>query len=81
MVWRFQKRVRIATGVTLSLSKSGVSLSAGPRDAKVNISKPGTRVTTSIPGTGRSRTDKVGGLGCLLPAEIVDLATVIGAAM
>ena len=57
MAWRFQKRIRILPGVSLNLSKGGISTSIGPRGAKVNIGKKGVRATTSIPGTGLSFTD------------------------
>lgn len=51
---RFRKSVKIAPGIRVNFSKSGVSTSIGPRGAKVNLSKRGTRVTTGIPGTGLS---------------------------
>ncbi|MBW1922508.1 MAG: DUF4236 domain-containing protein [Deltaproteobacteria bacterium] len=37
MAFRFWRRIRIAPGVTLNLSKSGGSLSFGPRGAKFTI--------------------------------------------
>jgi hypothetical protein len=48
MGWRFSKRVRLAKGVTLNLSKSGCSLSLGTRGAKINISKRGVRGTAPM---------------------------------
>jgi len=54
MAFRFRKSVKIAPGVRLNFSKSGVSTSIGRRGATVNISKRGTRVTAGIPGTGLS---------------------------
>ena len=48
----FRKSVKIAPGVRLNMSKKGMSVSAGPKGAKVNISKRGTYLTTSVPGTG-----------------------------
>ena len=58
MLWRmgwhlrFWRRLRIAPGVTLNLSKSGASVSAGPRGAKVTVGRLGIRRTIGIPGTG-----------------------------
>ena len=54
MAFRFRKSIRIAKGVRLNLSRSGVSTSLGGRGLTVNVSKRGTRVTTGIPGTGLS---------------------------
>ncbi|MEJ5301139.1 MAG: DUF4236 domain-containing protein [Thermodesulforhabdaceae bacterium] len=48
-LWR---RIKIAPGVTLNLSKLGGSLSFGPRGAKFTIGPKGKRVTVGIPGTG-----------------------------
>lgn len=52
MSFRFWRRIRIAPGLTLNLSKSGGSLSLGPRGAKYTISPHGNRVTAGLPGTG-----------------------------
>jgi tetratricopeptide (TPR) repeat protein len=52
MSFRFWRRIRIAPGVTLNLSKSSASLSLGPRGAKYTISPHGNRVTAGLPGTG-----------------------------
>ncbi len=52
MPFRFWRRIRLAPGVTLNLSKSTASLSLGPRGAKYTISPRGNRVTAGIPGTG-----------------------------
>jgi tetratricopeptide (TPR) repeat protein len=52
MSFRFWRRIRIAPGVTLNLSKSTASLSFGPRGAKYTISPRGNRVTAGLPGTG-----------------------------
>ena len=52
MPFRFWRRMRLAPGVTLNLSKSTASLSLGPRGAKYTISPRGNRATASIPGTG-----------------------------
>ncbi|RMH35242.1 MAG: DUF4236 domain-containing protein [Nitrospirae bacterium] len=52
MSFRFWRRLTIAPGVTLNLSKAGASLSFGPRGAKVTIGPRGKRATVGIPGTG-----------------------------
>ena len=49
---RFFKRVRIAPGLSLNLSKSGPSFSFGPRGLKYTVGPRGTRKTFGIPGTG-----------------------------
>src|SRR6056297_3653120 len=52
MSFRFWRRIRLAPGVTLNLSKSNASLSFGPRGAKYTISPLGNRATVGLPGTG-----------------------------
>ena len=52
---RFQKRIKILPGVTINLSKSGVSTSLGGHGATVNVGTSGQRTfSLSIPGTGLS---------------------------
>ena len=60
MAFRFQKRVKIAPGVRINFSKSGVSTSLGGRGATVNLSSKGVRSTISIRGTGLSWTKQAG---------------------
>jgi len=52
MSFRFWRRVRLAPGLTLNLSKSTASLSIGPPGAKYTISPRGNRATAGLPGTG-----------------------------
>jgi tetratricopeptide (TPR) repeat protein len=52
MSFRFWRRVRLAPGVTLNLSKSMASLSFGPPGAKYTISPNGNRMTAGLTGTG-----------------------------
>lgn len=54
MALGIRKSIKIAPGVRINISKSGVSTSLGVKGATVNLSKRGTRVTTGIPGTGIS---------------------------
>lgn len=52
MAFRFQRRVRIAPGLRLNLSKSGVGLSVGQRGASLSIGKRGVQSHVGLPGTG-----------------------------
>jgi len=54
MSLRFRRSVRLAPGVRVNFSKSGMSLSMGGRGGTVNLSSRGTRTTFGIPGTGLS---------------------------
>ncbi|WP_260858829.1 DUF4236 domain-containing protein [Paraburkholderia sp. BCC1885] len=49
MGWSFRRRIKIAPGIRINLSKSGISTSIGGRGFTYNTSG---RITTSIPGTG-----------------------------
>jgi hypothetical protein len=49
MGWSFRKRIKIARGVRINLSKIGVSTSIGGKGFTSNSRR---RLTTSIPGTG-----------------------------
>lgn len=53
---RFFKRTKLFPGVTLNMSKSGPSLSFGPRGLKHTIGPRGSRTTVGVPGTGLSYT-------------------------
>ena len=52
MGFRFWRRIGLAPGITLNLSKSGGSLSFGPHGARFTIGPRGVRGTVGIPGTG-----------------------------
>ncbi|ODB39972.1 hypothetical protein A9L43_15255 [Pseudomonas mosselii] len=54
MALRFRKSFKVAPGVRINLSKSGVSTSVGGKGLTANLSKRGTRVTAGIPGSGLS---------------------------
>lgn len=61
MAFRFRKSVKVAPGLRLNFSKSGVSTSAGVRGASVTAGKSGLHGNVGIPGTGlsyRERLDK-----------------------
>jgi hypothetical protein len=49
---RFQRRVRIAPGISLNLNKRSVSASFGRRGAHITIGPKGRRTTIGLPGTG-----------------------------
>lgn len=57
---RFYRRLRIAPGFTLNLSKRGASVSAGVRGAHFTAGSSGTRETVGLPGTGISYTAQQG---------------------
>jgi len=61
MAFRIRKSFKIAPGIRLNVSKSGLSTSIGGKGATVNLSKRGTKVTNSIPGTGISISKLYGG--------------------
>ncbi len=61
MAWNYRKRIKIAPGIHVNLSKGGVSTSVGPRGAKVTFGRNGTYMNTGIPGTGIYSRQKIGG--------------------
>lgn len=60
MAFRIRKSIKIAPGIRLNVSKSGLSTSIGGKGTTVNLSKRGTKVTSSLPGTGLSTTQVFG---------------------
>ena len=52
MSFRFYRRVNVAPGLSVNLSKGGASLSMGPRGAKVTVGRRGAHGSVGIPGTG-----------------------------
>lgn len=60
MSLRFRKSLKLAPGIRMNFSGSGISWTLGPRGASVGIGKRGTYLNTGLPGTGlysRSRLD------------------------
>lgn len=51
---RYRKQIKVAPGVKLNVSKSGISTSVGKRGATMNFSGRGTKATVGIPGSGIS---------------------------
>lgn len=52
MGFKFRKRIKVAPGVTINLSKKGVSTTVGVKGLSVNSGKDGTYLNVGIPGTG-----------------------------
>lgn len=61
MGFRFRKSFKIAPGIKLNLSKSGISTTIGGRGASVNIGSKGAYLNTSV--AGFSNRSKIGGGG------------------
>lgn len=59
MAWQFRKRIKVAPGVTINLSKGGVSTTIGTRGASLTMGNNGTFINTSIPGTGLYQRKKI----------------------
>jgi hypothetical protein len=51
---RFQKRIKVIPGVTINLSRKGVSTSLGVTGARVTYGHGEKRTTIGVPGTGIS---------------------------
>lgn len=49
---RFRKSIKLAPGVRMNFSGSGVSWTLGPRGASIGVGKRGARLNYGIPGTG-----------------------------
>jgi hypothetical protein len=56
---RFRRTLKVAPGVKLNFSKSGVSTTVGPKGFHFTFGKKGVRRTVSIPGTGISEVDYI----------------------
>jgi len=77
MPFRFQKRIRLAKGVSLNVGKRGPSsVRIGKRGFGLSTGRRGTRVTAGVPGTGMSANKKVG-VGCLMPLAVLVLVTAV----
>jgi hypothetical protein len=49
---RYRKRLKVFPGVTLNLSKSGISTTVGTRGVGLTLGKKGTYLNAGIPGSG-----------------------------
>lgn len=59
MAFRFRRTMKIAPGIRLNLTKSGVSARVGPRGAGVTVGTSGTTVSAGLPGTGLHTSKKL----------------------
>jgi hypothetical protein len=55
--FRFRRSFKVAPGVRINLSKSGVSTSIGTRRAHVTVGRGQVRETVGLPGSGLSYTE------------------------
>lgn len=67
MGFRFRRRIKIMPGISLNLSRSGVSTSVGAKGAHVTIGHDKVRTTVGLPGTGISYSDTTKLQGNVLP--------------
>jgi hypothetical protein len=58
---RFRKSIKLAPGLRMNLSGSGVSWTLGPRGASIGIGRRGSYLNTGIPGTGLYSRQRLGG--------------------
>ena len=72
-----RKRVKLFKGINVNFSKSGPSLSVGPRGAKLNISKRGIYASASIPGTGIYMRQKINGRGKSPSTRLINSANTV----
>ncbi len=56
---RFRRTLKIAPGVKINFSKSGMSTTVGPKGFHFTFNKRGVRRDVSIPGTGISEVDYI----------------------
>jgi hypothetical protein len=57
--FRFQRRITLAPGIRLNLSKRGLGLSVGPRGASLSVGPSGVHGHAGIPGTGLAYRQKL----------------------
>lgn len=58
----YRKRIKILPGVTINLSKSGISTTIGIKGFSVNVGQNGAYLNTGIPGTGLYQRHKIGNI-------------------
>lgn len=67
---RFRRSVRLAPGVRLNFSGSGISATVGGRGHSVNFGRRGTYLNAGIPGTGLYMRERIGGGGHKAPVRV-----------
>src|SRR5678815_1257806 len=60
---QFRRRIKIAPGVTINVSKGGLSLSLGTKGIHYTLGKRGSAVSVGLPGTGVYYRKNLGKLG------------------
>ncbi|MGA4448004.1 DUF4236 domain-containing protein [Ectopseudomonas chengduensis] len=63
MALRIRRSFKVAPGIRLNVSKSGLSTSVGGKGLTGNLSKRGVKVTAGIPGIGISTSKLYGSKG------------------
>lgn len=58
---RLRKSFKLAPGIRMNLSGSGLSWTLGPRGASIGVGKRGTYLNSGIPGTGLYSRQRIGG--------------------
>src|SRR5690606_196379 len=61
MPFRFRKSFKLAPGLRVNLSRSGIGFSAGPRGLKLSSGPRGPRLHATLPGTGVAYATRLGG--------------------
>ncbi len=56
---RFHRSIKIAKGVRLNISKTGLGVSVGPRGAKISVGPSGVYSNVGVPGTGLYARNKI----------------------
>lgn len=59
MGWRFRKSLRIAPGLRVNISKTGLSYTVGRPGLSVNLGRKGAFANLGLPGTGLSYRQKI----------------------
>ena len=59
MGWNFRKRVKLAPGLHVNISKSGLSVNVGVKGANITITSDKIYANTGFPGTGIYRRDTI----------------------
>jgi Protein of unknown function (DUF4236) len=77
---RFRRRIRLAPGIHLNLSGSGMSWSLGPRGASLSFGQRGTYKNLSVPRTGLYSRERVGGSQPAEPINTVRVSASISVA-
>jgi hypothetical protein len=75
---RFRKSIKIAPGLKINISKSGVSTTIGGKGLSTNIGKNGAYLNTGIPGTGVSSRHKIAGTSDLDEETTQEIAPEVG---